>query len=168
MSLCLSLQNIGTAFGVYILCKGLLVSVCSYHQVALMVENLPANQETWIPSLGREDCQEKGMATHFSTLAWDILWTEEPGGLQSVALRRIGHSWMCERTHTTHMIIQTYAHFKKKPLKHRCFYDYTVTKVAKLRRSVILSIGKDLSYITDGSVKWCGLLGNWASLWLRQ
>ena len=69
MLLCLSLQNIGTAFGVYILCKGLLVSVCSYHQVALMVENLPANQETWIPSLGREDCQEKGMATHFSTLA---------------------------------------------------------------------------------------------------
>ena len=47
---------------------------------------------------------------------------------------------------------------KKKSLKHRCFYDYTVTKMAKIR-SVILSVGKDLSYITDGSVKWCGSFG---------
>ena len=48
---------------------------------------------------------------------------------------------------------------KKKSLKHRCFYDYTVINVAKLRRSVILNVGKDLSYITDGSVKWCGPFG---------
>ena len=47
---------------------------------------------------------------------------------------------------------------KKKSLKHRCFYDYTVTKMAKIR-SVILSVGKDLSYITDGNVKWCGSFG---------
>ena len=40
--------------------------------------------ETWIQSLGREDLLEKGMATHSSILAWEIPWTDEPGGLQSM------------------------------------------------------------------------------------
>ena len=48
------------------------------------VKNLPAMQETQVPSLGQEDPLEKGMATHSSTLAWKISWTEETGGLQSV------------------------------------------------------------------------------------
>ena len=48
-------------------------------------------QETWVPSLGREDPLEKGMATHSSILAWDIPWTEEPGRLQSTGLQRVGH-----------------------------------------------------------------------------
>ena len=39
--------------------------------------------QTWVPSLGREDALEEGMATHSSVLAWRIPWTEEPGGLQS-------------------------------------------------------------------------------------
>ena len=47
-----------------------------------MVKNLPAMQETWVPSLGQEDPLEKGMATHSSILAWRMPWTEEPGGLQ--------------------------------------------------------------------------------------
>ena len=46
-----------------------------------MVKNLPAMQETQVQSLGREDSLEKGMATHSSILAWEIPWTEEPGGL---------------------------------------------------------------------------------------
>ena len=41
-------------------------------------------QETWVHSLGREDPLEKEMATHSSILAWEMLWTEEPGGLQSM------------------------------------------------------------------------------------
>ena len=49
-------------------------------------------QETWVPSLGREDPLEKGMATHSSILAWKIPWTEEPGGLQSMKLERIGYN----------------------------------------------------------------------------
>ena len=49
-----------------------------------MVKNLPVMQETWVQSLGWEDPLEKGMATHSSILAWRILWTEEPGGLQSM------------------------------------------------------------------------------------
>ena len=46
-----------------------------------MVKNLPAMQETWVQSLGQKDSLEKEMATHSSTLAWRIPWTEEPGGL---------------------------------------------------------------------------------------
>ena len=55
------------------------------------VKNLPAVQETWVRSLGQEDPLEKGIATHSSIFAWRILWTEEPGGLQSVGLERVGH-----------------------------------------------------------------------------
>ena len=49
--------------------------------VAQTVKNLPAMQETWVQSLDQEDPLEKGMATHFSILAWRIPWTEVPGGL---------------------------------------------------------------------------------------
>ena len=59
--------------------------------VAQSVENLPAVQETQVQSLGWEDPLEKEMATHFSILAWKILWTEEPGGLQSLGSQRVGH-----------------------------------------------------------------------------
>ena len=51
--------------------------------VAQMVKNLPAMQQTQVQSLGQEDPLEKEMATHFSILAWKVLWTEEHGGLQS-------------------------------------------------------------------------------------
>ena len=49
-----------------------------------MVKHLPTIRETWVQSLGQEDSLEKEMATHSSTLAWKIPWTEEPGGLQSM------------------------------------------------------------------------------------
>ena len=52
--------------------------------MALTVKNLSAVRETWVQSLGQEDPLEKEMAAHFSTLAWKILWTEEPGRLQSM------------------------------------------------------------------------------------
>ena len=58
------------------------------------MKNLPAmqeTQETLVQSLGWEGPLEKGMATHSSILAWRILWTEEPGGLQSTGLQRVGH-----------------------------------------------------------------------------
>ena len=47
-------------------------------------------QEMRVPSLGREDPLEEKMATHSSILAWEITWTEEPDGLQSVASQRVG------------------------------------------------------------------------------
>ena len=57
---------------------------------AQTVKNLSAVQETWVQSLGQVDPLEKGMATCSSILAWRILWTEEPGGLQSKGLQRVG------------------------------------------------------------------------------
>ena len=48
--------------------------------VVQMVKNLPAIRKTRVPSLGREDPLEEGVATHSSNLAWSIPWTEEPGG----------------------------------------------------------------------------------------
>ena len=59
-----------------------------------MVKNLLAMQETWVPSLGQEDPLEKGMTTQSSILAWRIPWSEEPGGLQSIVLQRVGHNLM--------------------------------------------------------------------------
>ena len=59
-----------------------------------VVKSLPAMQETeemWVQSLGWEDPLEEEMATHSSILAWRIPWTEEPGGLESIGLQRVGH-----------------------------------------------------------------------------
>ena len=49
-----------------------------------------AMQDTQVPSPGREDPLEKGMAAHSSICAWRTPWTEEPGGLQSIGLQRVG------------------------------------------------------------------------------
>ena len=57
-----------------------------------MVKSLPAMRETQVRSLGREDPLEKEMATHSSTLAWKIPWTEEPGRLQSMRSPRVRHN----------------------------------------------------------------------------
>ena len=56
-----------------------------------MFKNLPAMQETQVQSMGGEDLLEKEMATHFSTLAWKIPLTEEPGRLQSMWSQRVRH-----------------------------------------------------------------------------
>ena len=53
-----------------------------------MVKNLPAVQDMWVPSLGREDPLEKELATHSSILAWEIPWAEEPGRLQSIGSQK--------------------------------------------------------------------------------
>ena len=59
--------------------------------MAQMVKRLPAMRGTWVQSLGQEDPLEKGMETHSSILAWEIPWTEESGGPQSMGLQRVGH-----------------------------------------------------------------------------
>ena len=53
--------------------------------------------ETWAGPLGGEDALEKEVATHSSTLAWEIPGTEEPGGLQSKGSHRVGHGWATEQ-----------------------------------------------------------------------
>ena len=62
-----------------------------YFLVAQRVKRLSAMQEIWVRSLGQADPLEKEMATHSSTHAWEIPWTEEDGKLQSIGLQRIEH-----------------------------------------------------------------------------
>ena len=62
------------------------------------VKNLPAKQETWVRPLGQEDPLENEMATHFSVLAWEIPWTEEPDRLQSMGSQRVGHDLVTKTT----------------------------------------------------------------------
>ena len=72
-------------------------SICTAAGASLvtqMVKNLPAMQENGVRFLGWEDPLEKGMATHSSSLAWRITWTEEPGGLQSMGSQRVRHDWV--------------------------------------------------------------------------
>ena len=59
--------------------------------MAEMVKNPPAMQETWVPSLGREDPLEEERETHSSVLAWRIPWTEAPGGLRSLGSHIVRH-----------------------------------------------------------------------------
>ena len=59
--------------------------------VAMPFSRGSSQPRTWVSSLGWEDPLEKEMATRSSTLAWKIPWTEEPGGLQSMGLQRVGH-----------------------------------------------------------------------------
>ena len=61
--------------------------------VVQTVKLVPAKQKNWVRSLGREDPLQKEMATHSSTLAWKIPWTEEPGRLRSMGSEKVGHGW---------------------------------------------------------------------------
>ena len=74
---------------VMILSGGLSISFTGSSLVAQSVKNLPAVQETWIRSLGREDPLQKEMATYSSVCAWRIPWTEEPDGLQSMGSQEL-------------------------------------------------------------------------------
>ena len=60
--------------------------------MAQTIKSLPTGQETWVQYLSREDPLEKKMSTHSSILAWRILWTEEPGGLQFMGSQRVRHN----------------------------------------------------------------------------
>ena len=76
--------------------------------VAQMVKRLPTMQETLVQSLGQEELLEKGMATHSSTLAWKIPWTEEPSRLQSMGSQRVRHNWV------TSLSLFTFMHWRRR------------------------------------------------------
>ena len=84
------------------------------------VKRLPAVQETWVWSLGREDPLEKEMATHSSILAWRSPWTEEPGRLQSKGSQRVGQDF----TFTSLMSVLEFNHIFKKKKKPRLVFDW--------------------------------------------
>ena len=64
------------------------------------VKNLPIVQETWVGALGQEDPLGKKMATHSSILAWEIPWTEEPSGLQSMGSQRVRHDLVTKQQYS--------------------------------------------------------------------
>ena len=75
------------------------ISFTGVHQMnapLTILKNLPARQETWVWFLRWEDTLDKEMATHSSILAWRILWTEEPGRLQSIGSQRVGLDWVSD------------------------------------------------------------------------
>ena len=74
--------------------------------------NLPAMQETWVPSLGWEDPLEKEIANHSSILAWRIPCIEEPGGLQFRGLQRVGHDLAAEHVS---MQLSSYRNLERMP-----------------------------------------------------
>ena len=72
-------------------------------------KNLPAMQETWVWSLGREDPLTKGKATHWSIFAWRIPRTEKPGGLQSMGSNRVGHDWATNTSAYAYVYVRVHA-----------------------------------------------------------
>ena len=103
-----------------------------------VVKNPPAKQETWVRSLGREDLLEKEMATHSSILTWEIPWTEEPGGLQSLGSQRIGHNWTtCTAPHYSFTFI-------KRLFSSSSLSAITVVSSAYLRASLVAQMVKNL------------------------
>ena len=72
-----------------VVCVNSFLCIAEDYPGGSVIKNLPAMQETQVRSLGQEDLLAKEMITHSSILAWEIPWTEEPGGLQSIALQRV-------------------------------------------------------------------------------
>ena len=87
----------------------------------------PTLQETWVWSLGWEDPLEKGMATHSSTLAWRVPWTEEPGRLQSMGSHRVGHDWSDLALRNWHTV----------EVLQDLFYEQTVCELTNLKFPLI-------------------------------
>ena len=89
-----SFQSSYRYFNKFVLTFDFLIPVINYIRASLVAQRLnrlPAMQEAWVRFLGREDPLEKEMATQSSILGWRIPWMEEPGGLQSTGLQRVGH-----------------------------------------------------------------------------
>ena len=109
------------------------------------VKNPPAMQklqEMLVLSLGGKDPLEEGMATHSSILAWRILWTEEPGGLQSIGLQRAGHNWSDSAcTHMAPMglmgltwIVSDYTVLQKEMATHSSILAWRTPRAEKTSR----------------------------------
>ena len=92
------------------------------------VKNLTAKQETGVQSLGQEDPLEKEIATHSSILAWEILWTEEPGRLQSMGSQTVRHDWATNHHHHPHYCPAS--HYFLRQLLHPGFFTYCSSETA--------------------------------------
>ena len=89
-------------------------------------------QIMWVWSLGQEDPLQEAMALHSSILTWKIPWTEEPGGLQSMGLQRVGHDWS-NLTYTYYLLLLGGTVIKNSPTNEKMQRDVGLTP--ELRRS---------------------------------
>ena len=100
-------------------------------------------QETRVRSLGQEDPLEKEMATHSSTLAWRIPWREEPGGLQSMGLQKVGHDWVISM-YSCHLFLMSSASFRSTSFRSFIVsmfaWNVPLLSVLFLKRSLIFPI----------------------------
>ena len=104
---------------------------------AQTVKGLPAMQETRVWSLGGEDPLEKEMATHSSTLAWKIPWTEELCKLQSMGSPRVGQNWATSLLHFFYgcivfMSVQYFQYFESKVTFLFCLLGFFYNKSSLL------------------------------------
>ena len=121
-------------------------------------------QETQVRSLGQEDPLEEEMATHSSILAWKILWTEEPCGLQFTGSQRVGHNWA--HTHTHHWNSK---HAKVFPIPSRCFLLPKTRKGKHLSKesqvtkfsSPVSTLLKSWVPILEETSSWKGVFSNY-------
>ena len=88
LCLCSSWKNLVRAPKISLACSYLRLWWAPFLPRGAVIKNVPAKQETWVQFLGEEDPLEKKMATQSSILAWAVLWTEEPGGLQSMGSQK--------------------------------------------------------------------------------
>ena len=130
--------------------------------MAQRVKRLPAMQETWVLSLGQEDPLDKEMATHSSTLAWKIPWTEEPGRLQSMGSQRVGHNWATSLSLCT-TLKRNYAMRKTKDFRSygictyspisRCRCNSSMAYFLVLLRLLTLTKGYPIQYYVITATK---------------
>ena len=97
----------------------------------------------WVRSLGREGPLEKEMATHSGIFAWKIPWTEEPGGLQSIASQRVRHDCACAHEHTPTNVL-LYIIYVRYAVRSNRAEDVLGDPVAKTLCSQCRALGFDL------------------------
>ena len=118
--------------------------------LAQRLKCLPAMWGTWVRSLGQEDPLEKEMATHSSIFAWRIPWTEEPGGLPSTGLQRVGHDWATS-LHFTYYFL------------YFCFFFF-LTRISSCQLLLVITLSTSenplsvkfllcVSVVRDGAIK---------------
>ena len=114
--------------------------------VAQTVKNLPARRKSHVLSLGWEDPAEKGMAPHASILAWEIPWTEEPGGLQSMGSQTVRHDQVTNTLTFVHSEVKTTIKLMNMPSPHGS-YLYLCFLVMICTRTLWWIISESLSHI---------------------
>ena len=125
--------------------------------VAEMVKNLPALQKTRVWSLGQEDPLEKGMATHSSILAWRIPWTEEPGGVQSMSMPRVGHNWATNTFNVWFNIMDTFLVPAAYKLMHMDFYYLNNRNPCASNKSIFVPLTWEPHLVSHKYCKPCPL-----------